>query len=302
MYNVREYTFSSCTDIQAWEHKLTFVWLESCKRTVLNTKTHMRKEGGPGGRGHGWRTKETISNPRSGNGASSPLLSSPFAPCWRKLLHWSDSTHQRVWASPPERNASLFPPALDFRYTVKPGVHNCMYRTRSHTHEGRRIAQWHRSTRTHTPSPPVLQLQLTCTVPYVHTRSPPLTPVHHALTFWCRSPRRTSTSKYAANVCFSASLQRVPSLQACMRSPTPAVHPRDTALSSGTPDLLSGLLCLASFPLYVLLLWGCPPAQEHTQPPSKKKKRRRKRKNTPLSPPGRVVCEFSLCCASFMPC
>ena len=298
MYNVKEYTFSSCTDIRAWEHKLTFVWLESCKRTVLNTKTHMRKEGGPGGGRHGWRTKETISNPRSGNGASSPLLVFPFC----TLL---EETPPLKWQHTPE-GVSLVARAQ--RQPVSPGlglpVHwqakraQCMYRTRSHTREGRHIAQRHRGTRTHTPSPPVLQLQLTCTVPYVHACSPPLTPVHHALTFWCCTltahlPQSTQPAFVSPHPFAECHRLKLACARRLPESTQGTQHYQAARQTSSVACCALQVFCCTS---YCSREAPCP----GTHPtPSKKKK---KKKPHPSLSPGRVVCEFLLCCASFMPC
>ena len=298
MYNVKEYTFSSCTDIRAWEHKLTFVWLESCKRTVLNTKTHMRKEGGPGGGRHGWRTKETISNPRSGNGASSPLLSSPFAPCWRKPLHWSDSTHQRVWASSPERNASLFPRALDFRCTGKPSVHNaCTGRARTHAKEGTSLNDIAAQGHTRPLRPPSSSNWHVLYHMYMHARLLSLQSTTRSLSGVVPSPHiylKVRSQHLFLHIPSPSAIAWSLHALADSRSPRKG---HSIIKRHARPPQLPAVPC--KFSVVHPTALGKPPAQEHTQPPPKKKK---KKKPHPSLSPGRVVCEFLLCCASFMPC
>lgn len=96
--------------------------------------------------------------------------------------------------------------------------------------------------------------------------------------------------KYAAENCYSSTLRTLVQACICHRPP------------KGYRNHLAALRCylgpavLASFLLYILLLWGCPLPRNTSKPPQNKKER-----DHHLSP-CRLVCELLLCCASFMPC
>lgn len=119
MYYLKQCTFSTCADIQAWEHKLTFVWLESCERSVLNTKTHTRKEGG--------RTGKEVDMVETRGHLQHTV---PVLLCCLLLLHLVGGNPPPKWQHTPEgaslvAGARLLPWASRyFRYTGKASVHD----------------------------------------------------------------------------------------------------------------------------------------------------------------------------------
>lgn len=146
--------------------------------------------------------KEAISNTHTHhthteNSARSPLLSSPFAPCWRNL---STEVTAHTRGCEPRRHSmppASFPGPCGTSGTLvtqactmrAQDAHTCM--AHMHTHQksiqlSDNAAQGHMhalclpsSLRTH---------PLTCTVPYVPTCMSPPTSVHHMLTFSLQPP------------------------------------------------------------------------------------------------------------------
>lgn len=102
-HNFRQKTFRiviiGFTDILSEEHKFTYVWLKSWKRAVLNRKIIS----GVGKENWHWVNMVELSPPAP-HSACPPLLSSPFAPCWRKPST-EVTGHTRGWE--PRRQIAL---------------------------------------------------------------------------------------------------------------------------------------------------------------------------------------------------